>query len=281
MEVQMSNSDRHKEFKDLTFTDDFMFWKVLTTRKDICIRMLEIILGEKIKDILSFNGQDTMQITPDSKGVRFDVLVDDVAGTVYDIDMQTTRQRFLPRRMRYYQSVIDINSIDTGAQYNALPESKIIFICLYDQFGKGRPLYRFRYLDAGKTGLELGDGTEKIVLNASARRDESNKDLSDFLEYVRNGSIRHGLSSDIDTAVSDVKSCKRWEVQYMVFLDKLREEYTSGFSEGKVSGWKENRDQTKFLRSLMRNDNRTQEELDRVVDDDDYFELMAKTYHLV
>ena len=40
-----------KKFNELTFSDDFMFGKVLTTNKELCKELLELILGEKINRI--------------------------------------------------------------------------------------------------------------------------------------------------------------------------------------------------------------------------------------
>ena len=37
-----------KKFNELEFTDDFMFGKVLTTRPDLCKKLLELILGVEI-----------------------------------------------------------------------------------------------------------------------------------------------------------------------------------------------------------------------------------------
>ena len=37
-----------KKYDDLTFTDDFMFCKVMTTNPELCHELLEIILGKKV-----------------------------------------------------------------------------------------------------------------------------------------------------------------------------------------------------------------------------------------
>ena len=52
--------------------------------------------------------EKTLDVTPDGKSARFDVYVEDAAGTVYDIEMQVTAKRNLPKRSRYYQSMIDL-----------------------------------------------------------------------------------------------------------------------------------------------------------------------------
>ena len=132
-----------KNYDELTFTDDFMFCKVLENNPEICRELLEMILNVKIRKIVCTNKQKTIEITSDGKGIRLDVYLEDAENTIYDIEMQTTEQKDLPKRSRYYQGMIDLNLIERGAKYKELKKSYIIFICLSDPFKKGFPLYHF------------------------------------------------------------------------------------------------------------------------------------------
>lgn len=44
----------------------------------------------------------------------------------------------LPKRMRYYQGMIDLNILEKGENYKNLKKSFVIFICTFDLFGLGR-----------------------------------------------------------------------------------------------------------------------------------------------
>ena len=112
-----------KEYEELCFTDDYMFCMILTTRLDLCKELLELILDIKIRKVEIAEQQKNVDITYDGKGVRFDVYVDDAENTVYDIEMQTTRQKDLPKRTRYYQGMIDLNLIQKGMRYSELKNS--------------------------------------------------------------------------------------------------------------------------------------------------------------
>ena len=79
-----------KLYKELKFTDDFMFAKVLVNNPEICRRLLELLLDIKIKAVSVPESQKTIEILSESKGVRLDVYVDDEEGTVYNIEMQKT-----------------------------------------------------------------------------------------------------------------------------------------------------------------------------------------------
>ncbi len=121
-----------KGYKTLKFTDNFMFCKVVTTNPELCRHMLELILGKKIKRVDIKASEKVMDVTAGAKSIRLDVYLDDDAGTVYDLEMQTSGNKNLPRRMRYYQGVIDLNLIEKGDDYDQLPESILVFICTFD-----------------------------------------------------------------------------------------------------------------------------------------------------
>ena len=131
-----------KKYEDLTFTDDFMFCKILYTNPELYKQLLELILGRKIKEIRYLTTQNTIDITSDGKGIRLDVYLEGDS-KVYDIEMQTTGKSNLPKRSRYYQGMIDLNLIEKGADYSELKETFIIFVCLHDPFKHNECVYTF------------------------------------------------------------------------------------------------------------------------------------------
>ena len=62
--------------------------------------------------------------------------VKDDKNVAYDVEMQTTYSSDLPKRIRFYQGMIDLNLIESGDEYSNLKRSYIIFICLSDPFKK-------------------------------------------------------------------------------------------------------------------------------------------------
>ena len=109
-----------KKYEDLTFTDDFMFCKVMTTNPELCHELLELILGKKVGAFTRLDQQKPIEMTADGKGIRFDVYSEDDSKTVYDCEMQTSRKDNLPKRTRYYQGMIDLNLLERGANYKEL-----------------------------------------------------------------------------------------------------------------------------------------------------------------
>ena len=125
---------QQKKYKELRFTDDFMFTKVMVNNPEICRKVLERILAIKINKVMMPEKQKTIEILSDGKGIRLDVYVDDDKGTVYNIEMQSVLKGHLPKRSRYYQGMIDMNLIERGARYRDLKRSFVIFICLSEIF---------------------------------------------------------------------------------------------------------------------------------------------------
>ena len=126
-----------KKYEDLTITDDFMFGKVMH-HPERCRKLLEILLGVKIKEVVFLDEQDSMNPDYAAKGVRLDIYLEDAGNTVYNVEMQAKNEGDLPERSRYYQAVIDINLIEKGAHYKALKKSYVIFMCTFDLVDRGR-----------------------------------------------------------------------------------------------------------------------------------------------
>ena len=132
------------DFDKLTIMNDFMFGTVMR-KEEFCRPLLETILGVKIRTLVYLNEQESIKADiPDSRGVRLDVYVEDDQNTVYDIDVQTTSNTNLPKRMRMYQSMIDVRALEEGDDYQKLKKSFVIFITNYDPFGAKRYVYTFR-----------------------------------------------------------------------------------------------------------------------------------------
>ena len=71
-----------KKYDDLTFTDDFMFCKVMTTNPELCHELLELILRKKVGAFTRLDQQKPIEMTADGKGIRFDVYSEDDSKTV-------------------------------------------------------------------------------------------------------------------------------------------------------------------------------------------------------
>ena len=223
-----------KAYEELGFTDDFMFCKVLVNHPELCHKLLELILGRKIGDFVRLDKQKPIEITSDGKGIRFDVYGEDDQGMVFDCEMQTTENRNLPKRSRYYQGMIDLNLIERGADYNELKRSYIICICPFDAFGEGRHRYTFENLCREDASIELGDEAVKIFLCAGGDADNVSDDMKDFLGYISGENGNSPLVRALDDAVQVARNHEEWRLEYMTLLMRDQEMIQKGHAEERI-----------------------------------------------
>ena len=247
-----------KKYQELTFTDDFMFGKVLVNNPEICRRLLEVLLEIKIKKVSFPERQKTIEILSDGKGIRLDVYVDDENGTIYNIEMQTKVKKELSKRSRYYQGMIDMNLIERGAKYKELKLSFVIFICLKDPFGYGLPVYRFENICVQNREILLKDEAIKVFINADGDLRGLPEDLAAFLQYLKGKVVENELVQMLDNEVEKVREHKEWEVEYMTLYLRDMENQDIGLEKGLealVSSLKEFiKDEDALYRAIIKNE---------------------------
>lgn len=202
-----------KKFEDLTLQDDFMFCKVMQN-PDLCKKLIEMILADTIGKITYISIQHNINTYEQAKSVRFDVLVQTENGKFYDVEMQVSNEKNIPKRMRFYQAAIDISFLDKGNFYNDLNESFIIFICLFDVLGKNRSVYTFENICLEDKNISLQDGTKKVIINSEAFKSTEDKDLKGFLEYLNIGKAKSKFTREIEAMIQTVKNNEQARQEY-------------------------------------------------------------------
>ena len=152
------------------------------------------------------------------------------------LEMQTSIPKDLPRRMRYYQSMIDIDSLIAGSDYATLKESYVIFLCTKDPFGLGLPIYTFNTVCKEKNDFSLNDGINKLFFNASAFAAEKNLEIKGFLGYLCSGKPSDYLTEDIDRRVERLKINEIFRSDYMMDALPLYDARQAGLKEGRLEG---------------------------------------------
>ncbi len=224
-----------KSFDELEFKDDFMFGIIMRNPKH-CKSFLETILGIKISDIKYPKMQETIDITANAKSVRLDLYVEDGKNTVYNIEMQVSVNKNLPKRSRYYQGMIDLNILEKGEDYKNLKWSYVIFICTFDLFGEGRHIYTFENRCIQNLNLVLGDETTKIILNTKGTMNDVSPEMKRLLDYIDGKTATDMFTKELDTAVRDVRNNEKWRVEYMTLEMRYKELLEQGIDIGRSEG---------------------------------------------
>ncbi len=226
-----------KLFQELEFKDAFMF-AVMMEEPEICRRVLERFLGIPIKKVV-VHSEHAIVINPDRRAIRLDVYADNEEGTIYNVEMQTTDKKNIPKRSRFHQSQMDVANLKPGMAFNDLPESIVIFICTFDPFGK--QLYRYTFQEqCQENGEPLGDGTCKIIFNTKGtNKEDVPEELVRFLEYIddpKNYSedVQDDLLDRLEEQIEELKRDRKVEERYMLLEEMLNDEREEGRLEGRL-----------------------------------------------
>ncbi len=223
-------------WEGLGISNDFLFGKVMQNPR-LCKELLQRILPDlKIDHIEYPELQKAIKPDADAKSIRLDVYIKDNKNVVYNIEMQASDTKELPKRSRYYQSLIDLQLIDKGQTYQKLNHSFIIFICLKDIFGYGRHIYTFENLCKEDPCISMGDETVKIFLNAAGCMEDVNDGLKAFLDYVAGKNTNDTFVQELNKAVKEAKQNREWRHEYMTLLMRDQINIEKGIEQGIEQG---------------------------------------------
>ncbi len=227
---------RIKSFDELTIQDNFIFQKVML-KKSICKAVLERFLDISIKDIVYTQEEKTLDVSLETKSIRLDVFVNDDKGTVFNIEMQTSKDmEDLVKRTRFYQSILDMYHLQKGQKYMTLNDSYIIFICTFPVFTGHRHKYTFKNLCIEEHDILLNDGATKLFLSTKGTINDVSKPLQRFLEYVDGHAATDDLLRDIESAVDEAKHCEAWREEYTMLSMDHYTYWKEGIAEGIQQG---------------------------------------------
>ena len=230
---------KFKPCEELDITDDFIFSRVMRNKK-LCRTLLEMILKVKIGKIKFLTSQHTIRIEPNAKGIIMDVYLKDES-KVINVEMQAANHGDIPRRARYYQAAADIDTTPKGSEYKDLKQNYVIFICTFDPFHCGKPIYSFQnYCITYEVPIPLVDGTEKIFLNTTAK-DLSNLDLELrlFYDYIKEKTAQTAFTKELDSSISRLKEEKEERNMYLTYTSRMMECRRDGYEEGLHTGREE------------------------------------------
>ena len=229
-----------QKWKNATIANNFIFYKIMQNNEDVCKELLEILLQIKIDHIV-MHTEETIEIDYDKKGIRLDVYAE---GTdkAFDLEMQSTDKGELPERARYYQGVLDVSTLSSGADYKELKDNYVIFICVPDIFEKGLAKYTFENLCLENHEIKLNDRAYKYFFIASNYDKILDERQKAFLKLVMspNATGTDSFTEKVTKLVEEAKLNTQWRKQFMEWeremAKKFREGKEEGIKEGLIEG---------------------------------------------
>ena len=156
---------------------------------------------------------------------------------IITVEMQTGHKKELPKRSRYYQSVVDVSTTPTGAKYRHLPDNILIFICTFDPFDRDLPRYTFQYTCNEAPTLKLQDGSLRIFLNTTATElSDLDQKLQAFYHYLQKGVVESELARTISDSITTLKNNSLERRHYMTWAVKMADARYDGYDEGYEEG---------------------------------------------
>ncbi len=130
--------------------------------------VLRIITGKQDLTITNCQTQKDMKRLAGARSICLDAYGTDTTGKKYDLEIQRKDKGADPHRVRYHSSVMDVENLDAGQEFNELPEIYTIFIVEKDFYGMGKPVYSIERINID-TGKLFEDGEHILYVNGEYR----------------------------------------------------------------------------------------------------------------
>ncbi len=225
-----------KPFEELCFYDDFMFGVVMQD-KELCKEALECMLGFEIDHIEYSEPQRAVAPLYTAHSIRLDVYVKD-SSRIYDVEIQNKDEHDIGRRTRYYQGMMDVDSLLKGEDYSELKESIVIFLCRFDPFKKGIPCYTVRRTCKEDSSVFVDDAAVVQIFNCTAYDKIENESLRKFLKFVQTNKAESNFTRRLNNMVETQKKVEEMKKTYLSWSlhdsDVRREGRREGIQEAKL-----------------------------------------------
>ena len=234
MKKQFSNLDK------LTLSNDFLFKHVML-RKRICKHILEELFHTKIADITYLEAEQTLDVYPDSHGIRLDVRIADDTNTHYNLEMQVknpvsrTGKFKLPKRTRYYQAMLDTDMLQKGQDYDELSPTYIIF-CLFDFFEDSQRIYTFKRRCLENMEIELADEAAIMFLNTLGTKGDVSPDIQSLFDYINSNTVTSNFTREVADTITEIKNDKKVRDSYMTYEMRMKDIREESLAEGEAKG---------------------------------------------
>ncbi len=255
-DMSLIKTNAMNNFANADITDDIFFCRIMS-EKDYALPLLQRIFPQlNIRSIEQPISQFTIKNNRKEHGVRFDVF-SEAEQKYFDIEMQTTHDPTLGKRIRYYQGKMDSTFLKAGESYDLLPPTYIVFICTFDPFAEGSYKYEFSHIYDTINHVTLKTGTHVILLNAYGTNPESiNGGLLNFLKLVagQKATKYDPYLEQLQDKIAQLKDNMQWRMVYMREYNAIAvKERAEGIEQGKMEGLKQGKENSisLFIKNML------------------------------
>lgn len=254
-----------KSLEDLNLLDAFLM-EVTTENVENAKKIAKVVIeratGHTVENLIVETEKQLKGLSLDRRGIRMDIYVQeqDHKGNgaptlrLYNIEPNKYYEKDIPRRSRFYQSLIDSKLLPTDTPFEDLPDVITIWILPYDPFGENRMIYTVKNMVVENNELMYNDGVIKLFLYTKGTKGGSQK-LKDLLTYIEHTTPSNAVDDDllkIQEIVDNVKNRKDVGKRYMTLQEMINYEKSDSRIEGAIRICKSlNFDITQTKKSIM------------------------------
>ena len=221
--------------RQLRLIDDDFFSKCFDNDTACVQLVLQIVLDKPDLNVVDVRTQVFVENLL-NRSVRLDVLATDSEGRKFNIEIQRSDKGAGRKRARYNSSMMDVNLLEKGNDFEALPETYVIFITENDVIGLGEAIYKIERCFV-KSGKRFGDGSHILYVNGSYRDDSPVGKLMHDFSCTDPSDMCYNVLAD---RARFFKESKEGIAVMCKVLDDMRQQsYQEGMAEGKNKNRKE------------------------------------------
>ena len=215
---------------ELTIMDDIFMRNVLN-QPDCAEYLLRTVMENKELKVLECIVQRDFK-NLQGRSVSMDCVAQDIQNCRYDVEIQQDNEGASLKRARYHSGLLDMNTLEPGQDFDALPESFVIFITRNDVLGYGLSIYHIDRT-VHENGKVFSDESHIIYVNSSIRDDT---DLGRLMHDLYCKIADEMYSEVLAKRVRELKETEKG-VEFMCRV--MAELYNEGREEGREEGRKE------------------------------------------
>ncbi len=230
--------------KMIPITNRYAFADVLRGDLELARDFISVLIGKKIGKVKLAQRESAFDISPLTKGVRFDVYLKDDNEESFDVELQVSNEEDLEKRIRYYHSIMTADSLLKGEEYRNLKDSYVIFIFVkHDPFKLGKTMYEIGSTVLNADNRRINDGMHTYVFNFTKNREKNgDSKIEEIAEYFYNGNVGGVMSGRMDLKIQDLNEKPTWREKIMTLEQELKIARNRGYDEGHRKGLEEGRE---------------------------------------
>jgi len=180
------------------------------------------------------------------------------------------------KRARFNSSLLDLNSLRKGSDYEKLPESYVIFITENDVWQHGLARYHVNRI-IEELDRPFEDGSHIIYVNGDYK---GNDDIGKLMNDFRSENVEDMMLEPLKETVHRYKNNPEEVAVMCAELEKWSlEERQEGRQEGLQAGRQEGESRLTTLLKMLKADGRLQD-LELAIDDEKTREKLYQEYHI-